>query len=113
MIKTGLVRSLAVFVLPVSGHGNQIDFGTDGKFSHAAGDLVTVKAGEADIDQHNLGLQLRGGFEARKAVVGRVDFVPGASQERSDRGHQVLVVIDQEDATCRVICRRGCVCGAY
>src|SRR4051812_43456433 len=73
-VEAGIQGAFAVFGLAVTGQGDQLDAVAEAG-ADAAGDFVPVKAGQADIDEGDVGIAAPGDFDAVRSVFGDVDVV--------------------------------------
>ena len=67
--------SPAVLVLAVAGHGDEHGAGHARDLAQALGDLVSRHAGQADVEEHDVGPTLGGHGQRRRPVVGDLDVV--------------------------------------
>ena len=98
VVKPGVSRAFAILLLAVAGNGNEPNMGKFGRLTDEPGDLVAVEAGEADIEQNDVGLEGFCGVNDRWPVV---DFLrraaePLEEQAKSSRG--IDVVVDDQDS---------------
>jgi hypothetical protein len=97
-VEAGFVAAAHVPLPAVSAQGDEQGAGCPRHRAQPAGDLATVHAGQADVQQGDGG---RGGGRQRQrrgAVVGRGGFVAPALQQPGERVRGVAVVIDNQDA---------------
>ena len=62
-----------------------------------AGDLVAVHAGQADVEQDDVGAVVAGGVDRVAAVVGDADVVALDAEQPGHRAGGVGVVVDDQD----------------
>ena len=67
----------------------------------AAGDLVAVHAGQADVEQDEVGAASADQLEGGRAVVGHLDVLPERAEEDAQAVGVAAVVVDDEDAAPR------------
>src|SRR5687767_4782175 len=93
-------RALAVSLLPPPRQGDdeRRPFGArpPGAAADGGGDLVAVLAGQAEVEDDDVGLARQGHGEGLVAVVGEGNRGAGPSQDGAQRNGGVLVVVDDE-----------------
>ena len=62
------------------------------------GDAVPVQPGQADVDEHDVGLQAERQLDARRPVGGFAHLVPGQLQQRTEAIACIGVVLDRQHA---------------
>src|SRR5262245_8738551 len=101
-----VLRALTIFRLAVAGERDH-DRRARRLRPQAAGDLVSVEAGQADVDQRDLRRLGACEVEALGAIGAGVDLVAVQLEKRAKGLAGVGVVLDQEDARHRLTVSRA------
>src|SRR5439155_25775703 len=68
-IEAGGKRALAIASLSVAGHGDEADLRKRGQHAQSPGELVAIDDRQADIEKHELGLEVATHLERLVGVV--------------------------------------------
>ena len=83
-VEAGLQRAGAVFGLAVARQGDQADAVAEPR-ADLSGDFVTVDAGQADVDERELRLDVAGDLDPARAVLDRKSTRLNSSHESTSR----------------------------
>src|SRR6185437_1311942 len=100
MIEPRRARSLDVLLLTPTRDGYKCCACRPRQLAQSLGQLVAAHAWHADIQQKQLGAQLRGDLKRMSTRVRHGDFVAGKSEEECEAIGCVAVVVDDQDTTC-------------
>src|SRR5713101_2519204 len=93
------VGTLAVRLLPVPGEGHHQGILEPRHLTKVPDRLVTVHAGHADIQKHDVGLKIFGDLESASAAVGDSHLVARPAQHDGEGLGTVDIVIRHENST--------------
>ena len=97
-VEAGLLGAAAVLFPAVAGDRDQLGRGRGGIAPELRGHLEAVHPGQAEVAEHDLGMELAGGLHAVAAGGGQLHLVAGELQEVAHHRRRVGVVLHDQDA---------------
>lgn len=74
-VETRLVRAMTIFVLPPARERHQQQIFSPWLFSKLAANLVAIETWQADVEQHDVWTQSRGGLDGLNPVMSQMSLV--------------------------------------
>src|SRR5262249_42504808 len=96
-VEAGLLGTAGVLLLAVASHRDEHDPAEILVLPASAGDLVAVHAGQADVEEDEVGPAAADQFEGGRAVVGHLDILAERAEEDAQAVGVGAVVVDDED----------------
>jgi hypothetical protein len=91
-------RSIPIFFLPPARQRDQDQIPSPRLFPDSSTRFVAVHSGQADVEQHDIGMESLGGFDRFESIVCLVGLVTAELQQHGERVRAVQAVVDDQDA---------------